>query len=111
MQNVSELSKLISIVSNPESICGTYDIRKVDEEYEFDGLTVSTVWTDDMGYETAIIDSNRVNIVERYPDEKSSAQGHFKWIEWINDKDNNEVQDVGYGNLLDSFTVKLKRRR
>ena len=105
-----DLSKLLNVIGKEDSIYNSYNSRKVDDKYTFDGLTVSTVFTEDMGYETAIIDSNEVTVVERYPDKKSSAKGHFKWIEWINNKDNNEVQDVGYGNLIDSFTVKLKRR-
>jgi len=104
---LNDLSKLVEAIISDDVL--EYDSRKVDDKYTFNGLTVSTVWTDDMGYETAIIDSNRTNIVERYPDKKSAAEGHFKWIEWVNNKDNNEVQDVGYGSLVGLSTVKLKR--
>lgn len=44
------------------------------------GVGVSTVWTSDEGYETAILDANGVHPVERYEDEESALQGHERWV-------------------------------
>ena len=44
------------------------------------GVGVSTVWTSDEGYETAILDANGAHPVERYEDEESALQGHERWV-------------------------------
>lgn len=48
------------------------------------GVGVSTVWTSDEGYETAILDANGAHPVERYKDEESALQGHERWVSVAN---------------------------
>lgn len=58
---------------------GNYADRKVAEKIEVNGLTVSTCWTSDEGYETAIIDWNGTYPVERYDTKEQALAGHEKW--------------------------------
>ncbi len=57
-----------------------YESRKVALDY-VDGLEVSTAYTSDEGYETAIIDTERVYPVERYPDKGAAERGHARWVD------------------------------
>lgn len=48
---------------------------------EAGGLTVSTVLTGDMGYETAVLDdSGHAFPVEMYPDRDAAVAGHERWV-------------------------------
>lgn len=42
-------------------------------------LELSTAYTSDEGYETAIIDFNGVHPVERYSNKEKAIKGHSKW--------------------------------
>ena len=58
-----------------------YDERKVAKT-EVGTCKVSTVYTSDEGYETAIIDAEgEVHPVERYATKELSIIGHEKWCE------------------------------
>lgn len=57
-----------------------YESRVLDRT-EVSGLAVSTVWTSDEGYETAIIDTTGVHPCERYPDRDAAVEGHARWTE------------------------------
>jgi hypothetical protein len=59
---------------------GNYESRKVGRDV-VDGLTVSTCYTTDEGYETAILDTTGAYPVERYSSEEEAAGGHKKWCE------------------------------
>ena len=70
-----------------------YEQRKVGKD-EVMGLTVSTAFTSDMGYETAILDKSSVYPVERYESKEDAIQGHIRWMEEaVNLK---EVEMLGY---------------
>lgn len=56
-----------------------YESRKVAND-KVNGLRVSTVYTYDEGYETAIIDINGVYPVERYLTLDDAVAGHAKWL-------------------------------
>ena len=56
-----------------------YEERKIGKE-EVNGVEVSTAYTSDCGYETAILDANGVHPVERYETKKDAEIGHKKWI-------------------------------
>lgn len=47
------------------------------------GFIISTVNSPDEGYETAIIDKNKVHIVEKYKSKELSIIGHKKWMKLI----------------------------
>lgn len=61
---------------------GNYEDRKVARVEAEDnyGVGVSTCWTSDEGYETALIDANGVIPVERYGSKKEAIAGHEKWV-------------------------------
>ncbi len=59
---------------------GNYEDRKVGRD-DVGGVTVSTAYCSDLGYETAILDQNDAYPVERYGGDKSAAiRGHAKWV-------------------------------
>ncbi len=60
-----------------------YESRKVGLDEAQSGIKVSTAYTSDEGYETAIIDSVGVHPVERYPDIKTAKEGHKKWLDFV----------------------------
>lgn len=55
-----------------------YKERKVDKT-EINGLEVSTAFTSDLGFETAIIDEDGYYPVERYKTKDEAMLGHKKW--------------------------------
>jgi hypothetical protein len=88
---------------------GTYEDRKIGREY-VDGLTVSTAFTSDEGYETAIGDSEGFHPVERYDSKGEAISGHEKWCkEAITLKEIIELG--GLGGLVGSSVVSLKRKK
>lgn len=71
------------------------------------GLTVSTVNSCDLGYETAIIDKNGTYPVERYETRDEAGRGHEKWC-----KDAETLATViklGYPDWSEDETVTLER--
>lgn len=55
-----------------------YDQRKISrvECSENNGIGVSTAFTSDEGYETALLDKNGVHSVERYKTRNLAVEGH-----------------------------------
>lgn len=58
----------------------SYDNRKVADKVTVKGLIISTCWTSDFGYETAVLDKNHAYPVERYKTKKEALKGHKRWI-------------------------------
>lgn len=56
-----------------------YQKRKVAKQ-DANGITVSTCYTSDEGYETALIDEVAVYPVERYKTKEDAEKGHKKWM-------------------------------
>lgn len=44
------------------------------------GVGVSTAWTPDEGYETALLDARGSHPVERYKTKKEAVKGHARWV-------------------------------
>ena len=74
-----------------------YEFRKVGRD-EINGLIISTCYTTDEGYETAIIDKNGTHPVERYKTKEDAVGGHAKWI--LNASDLHKVIMLGWQNEL-----------
>jgi hypothetical protein len=74
---------------------------------EIDSLTVSTVHTNDMGPETAIIDADGAHPVERYDSDEAAVKGHEKWCAFIRGG-NREITKLGYGSLAGAKRITLK---
>lgn len=81
---------------------GNYESRKIDriDPEDNNGVGVSTCYTSDEGYKTALLDANGAHLVERYETEEDAAKNHKKWIEFAKNTDNKEVTRLGW---LDDF--------
>lgn len=71
------------------------------------GLIISTAWTPDCGFETAIIDKNGIYVVERYKNEKESTKGHKKWCEEA--KTIKKVKELNFLDVTIEDEVELER--
>jgi hypothetical protein len=60
-----------------------YDTRKVArmEPKDNGGIGVSTAYTSDQGYETALL-GKQVHPVERYTSKELALAGHARWVEY-----------------------------
>lgn len=86
-----------------------YEDRKVAKDTSKSGLIVSTVYTSDEGYETAVIDSS-VHPVERYVTKELAEVGHQKWLWWAHSaKSGVEITELGgFGGLIPDTKVNLE---
>lgn len=86
---------------------GNYDTRKLGRT-DVNGVTVSTAYTSDEGYETAILDANGVHPVERYDSKSEAEAGHREWC-----KKAETVETVtklgGFGGLVDDEVITIVR--
>lgn len=99
-------SSFTDIILNLYASLGTYDERKVDSTV-VDGLRVSTAYSTDCGYETAICDSRGIYPVERYPDLNSAVVGHSRWVAKAPGLE--EITELGWLDLCGPEEVKLVR--
>ena len=88
---------------------GNYDSRKVSRT-KVNGVIVSTAYTSDEGYETAIMDVNGVHPVQRYESIEDAKIGHKKWCKKA------ETVDIitklcGFGGFVESEKVKIVREK
>ncbi len=84
-----------------------YETRKVAKD-EVSGLEVSTAFTSDEGYETAILDENGAHAVERYASKEEAETGHKKWLEKAKDLSKITVLG-GLGGMVGEKIIILKR--
>ena len=73
---------------------GNYELRKIGRDTSDSGIEVSTAYTSDEGYETALLDKNGVHPVERYDNRKTAEQGHKKWLEFANTANGKTVKKL-----------------
>lgn len=88
-----------------------YEDRKVGriELEDNNGVGVSTAFSSDEGYETALLDANGIHPVERYPDKESSLKGHNKWVLFANDCENKDVIKLGWTGMGMDGKITLER--
>lgn len=79
-----------------------YETRKVGriERENNNGIGVSTAYTTDEGYETALFDKNGTHPVERYDSKRDAESGHEKWIQFAGKADNQKVTKLGGLGLI-----------
>lgn len=87
---------------------GNYETRKVSRD-DVAGLTVSTAFTSDAGYETAILDKNGVHPVERYESQGLAVLGHAKWCESAKTID--VIYELGLPGFEDIMNKETKLER
>lgn len=85
---------------------GNYSDRKVARD-EVDGLTISTAFTSDEGFETAVIDKNGVHPVQRYGNREESIVGHQEWLKKIVGM--TDITQLGAWEIVDPKEIKLER--
>jgi hypothetical protein len=93
-----------------QSDAPNYDERKVARD-EVEGLIVSTAFTSDEGYETAILDEGGTHPVERYVTRADAVNGHNHWLAIAKNTETTEITQLGYGKMLEAEVVHLLRRR
>lgn len=90
------------------AMCGfdsDYESRKVKRTDLGNGIEVDTAWTDDFGYETAVIDVNGTFPVERYTNKRNAIKGHNKWARTIKNGSKVPYLGTGDGIIADSEIV------
>lgn len=76
------LTELLKVAADPER-ASLFAKRNTIGRTKVNGLIVSTVVTQDLGPETAILDKNGTHPVERYDDKISAERGHKMWVDKI----------------------------
>lgn len=79
--------------------CGNYEKRKVARDISKSGIIVSTAYTSDEGYETALIDDNGVHPVERYIDRNNAVKGHAKWLLFADTGNGKKVKELYWSDV------------
>lgn len=86
---------------------GNYETRKVGKD-SVNGLEISTAYSSDEGYETALIDENGVHPVERYLTKESAIEGHKEWMKKA-ETIINVLKLGGFGGIVEDKEIQLKR--
>jgi hypothetical protein len=103
--NEEELDKFEDIFKGYINILKKY--AKKLKRTEVFGLIISTAYTPDCGYETAIIDKNNIYVVERYKTKDECLIGHEKWCKSA--KTLTKITELGWLNFTDPEEVILER--
>ena len=74
---------------------GNYESRKVNRTYCKNRVGVSTAWSSDEGYETALLDKNGAHPVERYGCRGDAEKGHGRWVVFAKNGVGKEVAKLG----------------
>ena len=93
------------------SMLGNYEDRMVGRTELDNGLCVSTAYTTDNGYETAILTEEEVYPVERYGfnGKGEAVAGHERWVAFAKDGIGKKIQYLGsnYDTLEEDGEVVL----
>jgi len=85
-----------------------YESRKVAKDEARSGIIVSTAYTSDEGYETALLDDNGVHPIERYLTKEEAVRGHAKWLEFAHDANGKIITMLGgFGGIVPNSEVIL----
>jgi len=103
---MDDFLKLFGAVMNPQKGLESYEKRCIGRD-PVDGVIVSTVFTEDCGYETAVLMRTKVRIVERYASKEEAVKGHAEWMKKIVGKES--IMDTGYGLLLEEEEYPVER--
>ena len=100
------ISELFSMLDAASEMSENYELRKVDFTEINEKISVSTVYTPDMGYETAVLLDGHAHPVERYGECRSaSVIGHNKWVKQIPGM--TEINNLGYGEIVSGSVISL----
>ena len=101
---LSAFSQFCETVSRDHA---NYESRCIGRD-EIDGLDISTAWTTDEGYETAILDVPGVHPVERYADRKAALVGHEKWCDFVRNGGREITKLDGFRGIIEGSPVTLE---
>ena len=101
-QEFEDYLRLLSSVVND---VGTIKTRLIARDCLDCGLMVSTVYTADCGFETAILDAVSTYPVERDETEDLAISGHAKWV--LKAPTLTSVVKLGYGVSIEEEVVEL----
>lgn len=96
----------IKAIEAADDMSENYNDRKIGST-EIGNIRVSTVFTTDMGYETAIC-MDKVHPVQRYKTKKLAEKGHESWCNKIRNKKINKITRLGYLSLEKDSIVEIK---
>lgn len=68
-------------------------------------LAVDTCWSDDFGWESAVLTKDLVVPCERYKTKKAAIAGHKKWVDFIGEGVEIPYLGTGDGIVKDSVFV------
>lgn len=103
---------MLDLLQASTDMYGNYDDCKVERvgPLENGGVGVSTTWTTDCGYETALLDDSGAHLVERYPERESAVKGHKKWVKFAkNYQEGDTITKLSWGGLTANKEITLKR--
>lgn len=80
---------------------GNYEQRKIGciRSEDNGGIGVSTAYTSDEGYETALGDANGIHPVERYDTREDAVNGHEKWVKFAKTGQGKKIKRLGWTGL------------
>ena len=85
-----------------------YESRKVARDTSKCGIIVSTAYTSDEGFETALLDDSEVYPVERYETKEQAKKGHENWLEFAHDANGKQVTMLsGIGGFAPATVVTI----
>lgn len=100
------IDKLMDAIDCVVADWDNYDDRNVLRDTS-GGLTVSTVYTTDCGYETAVLDIQNAHPVERYPTKEEAIIGHAKWLALLPTL--SSVTKLGWLGMVEPKEIVLQR--
>ena len=105
---MSDALSLLSMINAVSRGCNNYSQRKIDRT-DVSGVKVSTCWTSDQGYETAILDAVGVYPVQRYENRQHAESGHKDWVKRMQDNSTTHIEVLGYDNLVEPEITEIVR--
>ncbi len=90
------------------TVTAFYDRRRIGRD-DVNGLTVLTCRTNDQGYKTALIDSLKPHVVERYKDRDDAIIGHQQWC--VRAETIEQVISLGYDDTIPDKEVVVVRNQ
>ena len=89
-----DLLRMLTAMVDPE---GATPLATDDAQ----GVIVSTVFTKDLGHETAVLDTVTSRPVERYATKEEALAGHARWLAYMRDERPATITQLGYGWSLE----------
>ena len=89
---------------------GNYVTRKVTDKVWVNGIGISTVYTSDEGYETALLDDKGAHPVERYANKEEAVIGHNQWVNKVKKGIKRVAKLGGFEGLVKNTEISLVPR-